>query len=78
LMLTDMRPRRLECKDAPVAGLTLGKDAPSFDENMDDIVAAMRAGGIDDAALKAEVAASSERLRAQNASLPPRPPVAEG
>ena len=44
-MLTDMRPRRLECKDAPVAGLTLGKDAPSFDENMDDIVAAMWAGG---------------------------------
>ena len=64
----------LECKDAPVGGLKLGADAPSFDDNMADIVRAMRAGNIDDNALQAEIARSAERLQAKNVS--PPPPVA--
>jgi hypothetical protein len=55
----------LACKDAPVGGLKLGADAPSFDENMADIVRAMRAGNIDDNALQAEMEASAERLAAR-------------
>ena len=61
----------LECKNAPVGGLKLGADAPSFDENMADIVNAMRAGNIDDNALQAEIARSAERLQAKNVSPPP-------
>ena len=61
----------LECKNAPVGGLKLGADAPSFDENMADIVSAMRAGNIDDTALQAEIARSAERLQAKNVSPPP-------
>ena len=61
----------LECKDAPVGGLKLGADAPSFDDNMADIVRAMRAGNIDDNALQAEIARSAERLQAKNVSPPP-------
>ena len=61
----------LACKDAPVGGLKLGADAPSFDDNMADIVSAMRAGNIDDNALQAEIARSAERLQAKNVSPPP-------
>ena len=61
----------LACKDAPVGGLKLGADAPSFDDNMADIVRAMRAGNIDDNALQAEIARSAERLQAKNVSPPP-------
>ena len=61
----------LACKNAPVGGLKLGADAPSFDENMADIVRAMRAGNIDDNALQAEISASAERLQAKNVSPPP-------
>ena len=61
----------LACKDAPVGGLKLGADAPSFDDNMADIVNAMRAGNIDDNALQAEISASAERLQAKNVSPPP-------
>ena len=61
----------LECKNAPVGGLKLGADAPSFDDNMADIVRAMRAGNIDDNALQAEIQASAERLQAKNVSPPP-------
>ena len=57
----------LACKDAPVGGLKLGADAPSFDDNMADIVSAMRAGNIDDNALQAEMEASAERLAAASA-----------
>ena len=62
----------LACKDAPVGGLKLGADAPSFDENMADIVRAMRAGNIDDNALQAEMEASAERLAARKAPVKPR------
>ena len=62
----------LECKDAPVGGLKLGADAPSFDDNMADIVRAMRAGNIDDNALQAEMEASAERLAARKAPVKPR------
>ena len=61
----------LACRDAPVGGLKLGADAPSFDDNMADIVRAMRAGNIDDNALQAEIQASAERLQAKNVSPPP-------
>ena len=61
----------LACRDAPVGGLKLGADAPSFDDNMADIVNAMRAGNIDDNALQAEIQASAERLQAKNVSPPP-------
>ena len=62
----------LECKNAPVGGLKLGADAPSFDDNMADIVNAMRAGNIDDTALQAEMEASAERLAARKAPVKPR------
>ena len=62
----------LECKNAPVGGLKLGADAPSFDDNMADIVNAMRAGNIDDNALQAEMEASAERLAARKAPVKPR------
>ena len=62
----------LACKDAPVGGLKLGADAPSFDDNMADIVNAMRAGNIDDNALRAEMEASAERLAARKAPVKPR------
>ena len=62
----------LECKNAPVGGLKLGADAPSFDDNMADIVNAMRAGNIDDNALQAEIQASAERLQARKAPVKPR------
>ena len=48
-----------------MGGLKLGADAPSFDDNMADIVSAMRAGNIDDNALQAEMEASAERLAAR-------------
>ncbi len=47
-------------------------DAPSFDDNMADIVNAMRAGNIDDNALQAEMEASAERLAARKAPVKPR------
>ena len=62
----------LECKNAPVGGLKLGADAPSFDDNMADIVNAMRAGNIDETALQAEMEASAERLAARKAPVKPR------
>ena len=62
----------LECKNAPVGGLKLGADAPSFDENMADIVNAMRAGNINDDALQAEMEASAERLAARKKPVAPR------
>ena len=62
----------LACKDAPVGGLKLGADAPSFDDNMADIVSAMRAGNIDDNALQAEMEASAERLAARKRPVAPR------
>ena len=62
----------LACRDAPVGGLKLGADAPSFDDNMADIVRAMRAGNIDDNALQAEMEASAERLAARKAPVKPR------
>ena len=62
----------LACRDAPVGGLKLGADAPSFDDNMADIVNAMRAGNIDDNALQAEMEASAERLAARKAPVKPR------
>ncbi|CAH0369226.1 unnamed protein product [Pelagomonas calceolata] len=62
----------LECKNAPVGGLKLGADAPSFDDNMADIVRAMRAGNIDDNALQAEMEASAERLAARKRPVKPR------
>ena len=62
----------LACKDAPVGGLKLGADAPSFDDNMADIVRAMRAGNIDENALQAEIQASAERLQARKAPVKPR------
>ena len=62
----------LECKDAPVGGLKLGADAPSFDDNMADIVNAMRAGNIDDNALQAEIEKSAGRLATRKAPVTPR------
>ena len=62
----------LACKDAPVGGLKLGADAPSFDDNMADIVNAMRAGNINDDALQAEMEATAERLAARKAPVKPR------
>ena len=62
----------LACRDAPVGGLKLGADAPSFDDNMADIVSAMRAGNIDDTALQAEMEATAERLAARKAPVKPR------
>ena len=63
----------LACKDAPVGGLKLGADAPSFDDNMADIVRAMRAGNIDDNALQAEMERRQGGSRARKPPVPVAP-----